>query len=95
MRRVTRDETVRLNWRMLVNKWTLFVCVTLDAGGINACREACLFQLESAVWVVTIATLHRAFQYFVVEGQIELVLCFAVTTQTKLWLALSEQLQIR
>lgn len=95
MWRVTRDASVSLNWSMLVNKRTLFVCVTLDAGGIGSSRQSRLFQLKSAVRVVAIAALHRAFQHFVMERQIELVLCFAMTTETKLWLALSEQLQIR
>jgi hypothetical protein len=94
MRRVTRDAAVGLNGRVFVNKRTLLVCVTLDAGGIDARRQSRLFQLKSAVWVVAIATLHRAFQHFVMERQVELVLCFAMTTQTKLWLALAEQLQI-
>src|SRR4051794_1340955 len=80
---------------MLVNKRTLFVCVTLDAGCIGARRESCLFEFETAVWIVAVAALHRAFQHLVMERQIKLVLCLAVTTQAKLWLALAEQLQIR
>ena len=95
MWRVTRDAAVRLNWRVLVNKRTLLVSVTLDAGSINASRQSRLFQLKSAMRVVAIATLHRTFQHFVMERQVELVLCFAMTTQAKLWLALSQQLQIR
>ena len=95
MRCVTRNATVGLNRSVLVNKRTLFVCVTLDAGRIGASGQSRLFQLKSAVRVVTIAALHRAFQHFVMERQVELVLCFAMTTEAKLWLALSEQLQIR
>ena len=95
MRRVTRDAAVGLDGRVLVNKRTLLVSMALDAGSIGAGRQTRLFQLESAVWVVAIAALHRAFQHFVMERQIELVLCFAMTTQAKLWLALSQQLQIR
>lgn len=95
MWRVARDAAVSLNRSMLVNKRTLLVRVTLDARGIDARRQSRLFQLESSVWVVAIAALHRAFQHFVMERQVELVLRLAVTTEAKLWLALPEQLQIR
>ena len=44
--------------------------------------------------IVTIAALHCAFQHFVVERQIELVFRLTMTTETKLWLARLEQLQI-
>ena len=94
MWRVTRDAAVRLNRSVLVNKRTLFVRVTLDAGRVCARREARLFELKTTMWIVAIAAFHRAFEHFVMEGQIELVLRFAVTTQTKLWLAFLEQLQI-
>jgi len=33
---VTRDAPFGLNGSMLVNKWSLLVCVTLDAGCIGA-----------------------------------------------------------
>ena len=91
---VTRDASFGLDWSVLVNERTLFVCVTLDAGGIGASGQSRLFQLKSAVRVVTIAALHRAFQHFVMERQIELMLRFAVTTDAKLRLTLNEQLQI-
>ena len=86
--RVTRDASVSLDRGMLVNKRTLFVSVTLDTRGVSASRESRLFQLEAAVWVVAIAAAHRAFEHFVMERQVELVLRFAVTTEAKLWLAL-------
>jgi len=73
---------------MLVNKRTLFVSVTLDTRGVGAGRESRLFQLKSAVWVVAIAASHRAFEHFVMERKVELVLRFAVTTEAKLGIAL-------
>jgi len=85
---VTRDATISLDRSVFVNKRTLFVSVTLDARGISAGREPRLFQLKSTVWVVTIAAPHRAFEHFVMERQVELVLGFAVTTEAKLWLTL-------
>ena len=91
MRRVTRDASLSLYRRMFVNKRALFVCVTLDAGCIGAGRETRLFQFKTAVWIVTIAAFHRAFEHFVMEGQIELVLRFAMTTEAKLRLTLPEQ----
>ena len=94
MRRVTRDAAIGLDRRMLVNKWSLLVCVTLDAGCIGAGRESRLLEFKTAVRIVAIAALHRAFQHFVMERQIELVLRLAVTTQAKLRLAVPEQFQI-
>ena len=44
--------------------------------------------------IVAIAALHCPFQNLVMERQVELVLCLAMTTETELWLAVSEQLQI-
>src|SRR6185503_19491474 len=91
MRRMTRNAAFRLDRRMLVNKWTLLVGVTLDAGCIGSCRKSCLLQLETAVWIVAVGALHRAFEHFVVEGHIELVFYFRVTTQTKLRLVEFQQ----
>ena len=88
---MTRDAPVSLDRSMLVNERALFVSVTLDARGISASREPRLFQLKAAVWVVAVAALHRAFEHFVMERQVELVLGFAVTTEAELWLALLEQ----
>src|SRR5690349_12867520 len=94
VRRVTRDAAVGLHRRMLVNKRSLLVCVTLDASGVGAGRKPRLFELETAVRVMAITALHRAFEHFMMERQIELVLCLAVTTETKLRLAVLEHLQI-
>ena len=90
MRRVTRDAAIGLDGSMLVNERTLLVGVTLDASGVGAGRQSGLFEFETAVRIVTIAALHRAFQHLVMERQVELVLCFAVTTQAELRFAVSE-----
>ena len=87
---MTCDAPFRLNWSMLVNKWSLFVCVTLDTGRIGSGRQARLFEFKTAVRIVAIAALHCAFQHFVMERQIELVLRLAMTTETKLRLAVFE-----
>ena len=94
MRGVTRYAPVSLNRRMFVNKRSLLVCVTLDTGRIGSRRQSRLFEFEATVRIMAVAALHRAFQDFVMERQIELVLCLAMTTETELWLAVSEQLQI-
>jgi len=83
VRCVTCDASVSLDRSMFVNKWTLFVCVTLDARGVRAGRQPRLFQLEPAVWVVAIAALHRAFEHFVMGRQGELVFDLIVTVQAK------------
>ena len=45
--------------------------------------------------IVTIAALHRPFQDFMMEGEIELVLNLTVAVQTELRLAVLEQLNTR
>ena len=94
MRRMTRNAPLSLHWRVLVNKRPLLVCVTLDASGVSAGRESGLFKFETTVRIMAITALHRAFQHLVMERQIELVLRLAMTTETKLRLTVSEQLQI-
>lgn len=95
MRRVTRDAAVGFHRRMFVNKRPLLVCMTLDASRVGAGRESCLFELETAMGIVAITALHRAFEHLVVKRQVELVFRLAMTTETKLWFAVSEQSQIR
>ena len=90
MWRVTRNATIGLNRCVLVNKRPLLVRVALDASGVSASRQSCLFKFETAVRVVAIAALHCAFQHLVMEGQVELVLGLSMTTETKLWLAVLE-----
>src|SRR2546423_7923450 len=70
--------------RMFVSEWTLFVGVALDATSVRASREPGLLQLKSAMRIMTITTTDRSFEYFVVEGRIELRFNFAVATQAKL-----------
>src|SRR5262245_59499707 len=69
---------------MFVGEWTLLVGVTLDASSISTRRQSCLFQLEAAVRIVTVAATHRAFQHFVMERHIELRLNFVVTARAEL-----------
>jgi len=78
------DATVSLNGSVFVNKRSLLVRMTLDTCGVGARRESRLLQLETAVRIVAVAALHRAFQHLVMKRQIELVLCLAMTTETKL-----------
>ena len=74
------DTAISLYWSMLVNKRSLLVCVTLDTGCVRAGRESRLLELKTAVRIVAIAALHRAFQHLVMEWQIKLVLGLAMTT---------------
>ena len=91
---VTGNAAVGFHRRVFVNKRSLFVGVTLDARRVSAGRESGLFELETAVRIVAIAALHRSFQHFVMERQVELVLGLGVTAQAKLRFAGPEQLQI-
>ena len=90
MRGMTRNAPFGLNRSMLINKWSLFIRVTLDASCIGSCRQSCLFEFKSAVRIVAVTALHCSFQHFVMERQIELVFCLAMTTETKLWFAIFE-----
>ena len=81
MRRVTRDTAIRLHRGMLVNKRSLLVCVTLDAGCVRTGRKSCLFKFETTVRVVTVTALHGAFEHLVMERQVKLVFGFAVTAE--------------
>ena len=94
VRYVTGHTPIRLYRGMFEREWSLLVCVTLDARRVSADRQPRLLQLETAVWIVAIAALHRAFEHLVVERQVELVLRFAMTTETKLRFAVFEQPQI-
>jgi len=91
VRCMTGNTAFSFHRRMFVNKRTLLVCVTLYASSVCACRKSCLFELKPAVRIVTVAALHRAFQHFVVERQIELVLDLRVATQAELWLVHLQQ----
>ena len=94
VRRMTGNASVGLHRSMLVNKGTLLICVTLDAGSVGTGRQSCLFKFKTAVRIVAITAPHRAFQHLVMERQVELVLCLAMATETKLWFAVSEQFEI-
>jgi hypothetical protein len=60
--------------RVFVYKWSLLVRVTFNTSGIGTGSQSRLFQLETAVRVVTIATPHRAFEHFMMERQVKLML---------------------
>jgi hypothetical protein len=68
MWRMAGHATFSLNGRMLVDKWSLFIGVTFNTGRVGAGCQPGLLQLKPTMGIVTIATLHRAFQHFVVEG---------------------------
>ncbi len=95
MGRVASNAPFRLNWSMLVNKWSLLVYVTLYAGRIDTCCQSRLFKFETAVRIVAIAALQRAFQHFMMEWQLELMFDLAMTAQTELRFAGVEQLHTR
>ena len=91
---MTGDATISLDRCMLVNKRSLLVRVTLDASCVGSGRQSGLFEFKTAVRIVTIAALHRAFEHLVMERQIKLVLRLAMTTEAELRFAVLKQLQI-
>ena len=92
MRRVANSAALYFRGRVLEYKRPLFVGVALHARGIRASIEPCLFQFESAVRVVAIAALHRAFQHLVMERLRELCLRLVVASHTQLRLVLHKHL---
>lgn len=84
VRNVTGRAALGFNWRVFKNEWPLFVGVAFNAGGIGAGRESGLFQLKTAVRIVAIAALQRAFKHFVMKGCVELMFDFSVAAQAEL-----------
>ena len=52
---------------MFESEWTLLVRVTLYARRIGAGSQSGLLEFKTAMRIVTVAALHRAFENFVVE----------------------------
>ena len=76
MRRVACGAALKFKWAVFEYERTLFVRVTLYACRVRAKGQLGLFLLESAVRIMAVAALHRAFQHFVMEGFAEL--CFGL-----------------
>ena len=75
---------------MLVNERSLLVRVTLDTCSIGAGSESGLFEFKTAMRVMAIAALHRAFEHFVMKRQHELMFCFTMAAQTELRFTLDQ-----
>ena len=87
VRRVASRTSFSLYRRMFVSEWTLFVGVAFDATCVRTSRESGLLQLKSAMWIMTITALYRAFKNFVMERLGEVRFDFAMTAHAKLWFA--------
>ena len=84
---MTRNTSFVFHGRMFISKWSLLIRVTLNTWSVAAGGETRLFQLKPSMRVVTIATLHCAFEHLVMKWPAELGLRLAVATDTELWLA--------
>ena len=78
--------------RVLEDERPLLVGVAFDTGCVSAGVEPGLLLLESAMWVVTIRAVHRAFQNPVMERLRELRLRFVMTGEAQLRLSLYKHL---
>lgn len=87
MRCMTGNASFGLDRRVFIGERALLVGVTLDASGIGARGQPRLFEFKAAVRVMTIGTLHRAFENFVMERLLELMLHLGMATETELRLA--------
>ena len=93
MWRMAGDTPFGLHGRMFVDKWSLFIGVTFNAGCVRTGGKSGLLQFETTMRVVAITTLHRAFKNLVMVRQIELVLDLCMAAQTKLGFTAFQQLQ--
>ena len=87
MRRVADGASFGLERRVFVSERSLLVGMAFYARRIGARCQSCLFELEAAVRIVTIAALHRAFEDFVMKGFAEVGFNFIVATEAELRLA--------
>jgi len=92
MRCMAGRASFGLEWCVFVSKRTLLVGMALYARRIGAGCQSCLLELETAVRVVTITALHRAFEDLVMKGLVEIRLYFVMTTYAELRLADLEQM---
>jgi hypothetical protein len=95
VRCVTSGTAFNLQGSMFVNERALLVGMATDARDIGPDRQSGLFQLKSAVRIMTVTAVHRAFEYFMVEWLTELGLHLGVTTDTQLGFALPKHRFIR
>ena len=95
VRRMTGATSFRLHRSMLESKWTLLVRVTLHTSRVGSSGQSRLFEFKTAMRIVAITALHGAFENLVVEREIELVLNLGMAAQTKLGLALFQELKHR
>lgn len=84
VRRVASGASLGLKRGMLECERALFIAMTLDAIGITADGQFNLFCFKTAVWIVTIAAFHRAFQDLMVKRLAELRFGFRMAAHTKL-----------
>src|SRR5262245_16419815 len=79
--------------RVLEHERPLLVGVAFHASGVCAGVKPRLFQLKSAMRIVTVAALHRAFKHAVMKRLSELRLRLVVAGHTKLRLVLHKHLR--
>ena len=84
MRHVTRDAAVCLYGRMFERERTLLVGVALNTRRVRAGGQPGLLELETAVRIVTVAALHRAFEDLVMKRLVEVGLNFVVAAYAQL-----------
>jgi hypothetical protein len=68
VRNVTGGATFGFHRKVFVDKGTLLVGMTLNAGCVGAGGKSRLFQFKTTVRVMTITTLHGAFKDLVMVG---------------------------
>src|ERR1700730_3893684 len=84
MRRMAGRAPFSFERRVFVREWTLLVGVTLDASRIRAGGQPGLFEFETTVRIVAIATLHGSFENLMMERRTKLRLYLTMTTYTEL-----------
>jgi hypothetical protein len=69
---------------MFENERALLIAMALYARRVGTYGELRLFLFEASVRIMTVATVHRSFENFVMERLAELRLCFGVARHAKL-----------
>ena len=77
---MARGAAFQFKRAVFIDERPLFVSVAFYTGSIGSNRKFGLLVLKTAVWIVTIAAIHRAFQNAMSERFAELCLDLAMAS---------------
>ena len=92
---MTRGTSFKLERAVFENERSLLFGVTFHTGLVRTYRKLCLFLIETAVRVMTIAAAHGALKHLMTKRLRELSFDLAVTAYAELRFAVLEHCPIR